>query len=143
MSLFPIIQPQLEEISTTLPLYKEAAWDFVNGKPLFNKGEPVIVTGREAIKTWAYKALLTARAKHEIYSHDFGSEVQSLIGQNYSVATKKAEVIRYCREAIEINPYITDVGNFEVSFSDGDLQVSLEVQTVYGGFSFNHLELRG
>lgn len=133
--LFPMIQPQTAEVDTELPLYKEAAWDFEKEQPIFRGGNPVIVTGKEAVKVWCWKALLTERTRYEIYSWDFGSEAESLIGQNYSDELKQAEAVRYVREALEINPYVTDISSISVSFADGVLAVSAAINTIYGEVS--------
>ena len=89
--LFPIIQPEVVQEETELPLYREVKWDFEKGEPVFRGGEPVVAEGAEAIKTWVWKALVTERARYEIYSWNFGSEVESLIGQPYTDELKRAE----------------------------------------------------
>lgn len=135
--LFPIIQPQEAETDNNLPLYREAAWDFDKGEPIFRGGNPVYVTGAEAVKVWCWKALMTPRTRYEIYSWNFGSELESLIGQNYSEELKRAEAARYVREALEINPYITDISNISVSFANGKLLIEATIQTVYGEVDIN------
>lgn len=130
--LFPIIQPETVKEETELPLYREVKWDFEKGRPAFRGGEPVVVEGAEAIKTWVWKALVTERARYEIYSWDFGSEVESLIGQPYTDELKRAEAVRYVREALEINPYITEVTAASVEFDNGVLTINVTVDTVYG-----------
>ena len=130
--LFPIIQPEAVQEETELPLYREVKWDFEKGEPVFRGGEPVVVEGAEAIKTWVWKALVTERARYEIYSWDFGSEVESLIGQPYTDELKRAEAVRYVREALEINPYIMEVTAASVDFDNGVLTIDVTVDTVYG-----------
>lgn len=130
--LFPILQPPAAEASGELPLCREIAWDFETGVPIYENGAPVFVTGAQAVKVWIYKALKTERFRYEIYSAAFGSEVEELIGQNYSEELKSAEAKRYVRECLEINPYITDVQNIGVEFLDGRLTVSTAVSTIYG-----------
>lgn len=130
--LFPIIQPEAVQEETELPLYREVKWDFEKGEPVFRGGEPVVVEGAEAIRTWVWKALVTERARYEIYSWDFGSEVESLIGQPYTDELKRAEAVRYVREALEINPYITEVTAASVDFDNGVLTIDVTVDTVYG-----------
>lgn len=137
MNLFPIIQPQTAEVNTELPLYKEVKWDFEKNIPVFKNGSPVIVTGKEAVLVWAWKALHTPRFRHEIYSWDYGCEVESLIGQPFSEELKQAEAARYVRECLLINPYITDVSNVSVSFMDGTVNISCTIQTVYGEAELN------
>lgn len=130
--LFPIIQPEVVQEETELPLYREVKWDFEKGGPVFRGGEPVVAEGAEAIKTWVWKALVTERARYEIYSWNFGSEVESLIGQPYTDELKRAEAVRYVREALEINPYITEVTAASVDFDNGVLTIDVTVDTVYG-----------
>ena len=127
-----MIQPEAVEEETELPLYREVKWDFEKGEPVFRGGEPVVVEGAEAIKTWVWKALVTERARYEIYSWDFGSEVESLIGQPYTDELKRAEAVRYVREALEINPYITEVTAASVDFDNGVLTIDVTADTVYG-----------
>jgi len=137
VSIFPMIQPTAAVKATTaLPLCKEVAWDYQHKCPIFRRGEPVTVTGKEAVKVWIYKALLTARYRYEIYTWDYGSEFESLIGQAYTPALKEAEAPRYLRECLLINPYIEDVTNIETQFSAGTLTVSGRAKTIYGEVAF-------
>ena len=100
MSLFPIIQPRIVEAETTFPLYKELKWDFEKNVPVFRNGSPVIVTGKEAVLVWAWKALHTPRFRHEIYTWDYGCEVESLIGQPFTEELKQSEAVRYVKECL-------------------------------------------
>lgn len=135
--LFPMIAPQAVQTDTALPPYRETAWDFEKGQPIFRDGNPLVVEGAEAVKVWIWKALTTVRARHEIYTWDFGSEIESLIGQPYTDDLKRAEAARYAREAIEGNPYITEVIGVSVDFSGGTLAVAVTVSTVYGEVRVN------
>lgn len=132
MELFPIIHAETEEVSQDFPLYREVKWDFEKGQPIFQNGSPVVVTGNEAIKTWVWKTLITARRRYEIYTWDFGNDMYSLIGQNFTEDTKQSEAARYVREALEINPYITDIVEIIVEFDIATLTVSATVETIYG-----------
>lgn len=133
MTIFPMIQPELSVHVEKLPMAREIAWDFTNDLPVLRNGEPVFVTGPEAVAVWAWNALQTVRYQHEIFSWDYGCELETLIGQSYSADTKKAEAIRYVREALEQNPYITAVTDIQAFFeSDGLLTVSCRIQTIYG-----------
>ena len=73
MELFPAVQPEAEPTATdSLPLCRETAWDFIQERPIYSAGEPVEVTGAEAVRVWVWKALKTARCRDEIYTWDFG-----------------------------------------------------------------------
>lgn len=120
-----------------LPLCQEAAWDFENDVPIFRGGEPVVVTEKEALKVWIWRALRTPRFKYEIYTWAYGSEFESLLGQAYSDSVKTAEAPRYLRECLLVNPYITAVKDISVTFQAARLTVSGTAVTVYGEVNFN------
>jgi len=131
--IFPIIQPEMAEAgSRRLPLCREVAWDFQGGTPVFSGGKPLVVTGKEAVKVWIWKALMTARFRHSVYSWDYGNEAESLIGKPFTPAVKRSEAVRYVREALLINPYIRAVRQVDVTFEDDDLTVFCEAETIYG-----------
>lgn len=132
MNLFPIIQPQSSEEETELALYKEVKWDFENDIPVYVNGAPVIVSGKDAVLVWAWKALHTPRYRHEIYTWDFGNEAESLIGQPITEELKQSEAARYIRDCLIVNPYITDVSEIMVSFTGDVLNISCTIETIYG-----------
>lgn len=138
-SLFPFFGDTQAATAETesLPLYKEVAWDFENNIPIVEKGDIKIVEGNEAIKTWVYKAMKTERFRYLIYSWDFGSELDGLIGQSYTPNLTKAESIRYIKEALLINPYIRNVSNVEVTFDRGKLYITAKLETIYGETEVN------
>lgn len=138
-SIFPMIQPSRTTAAdiSELPLYREVAWDFAKDIPIYRDGNPVTISGAAAVKTWIWRALRTARYQHEIYSWDYGSELESLVGQAYTPALKEAEAPRYLRECLLTNPYITEIKNISVSFEDGRLSVGGTVETIYGEVSIN------
>ncbi|MBR4934500.1 MAG: DUF2634 domain-containing protein [Anaerotignum sp.] len=133
-TLFPFFGDTAVETSSadSLPLYKEVAWDFDRNIPIVEKGDFKIVTGNEAIKTWVFKAIRTERFRYPIYTWNFGSEVETLIGQSYTPNLTKAECIRCIKEALLINPYILSISNVEVSFDKGLLTFHGKLETVYG-----------
>ena len=135
MSIFPQASNiEIDNISNSevLPLYKEVAWDFKSNSPILVNNELLVLEGNEAIKVWIYKALLTERFKYEIYSWDYGSEIESLINKGFTKALVVAEVERYITEALLINEYILAVNSIEVTFNDDILRVEVSVSTIYG-----------
>ena len=131
--LFPIIQPEAEPtVQEKLPLCREVAGDFARGIPIYAGGRPVEVTGLEAVTVWIWKALKTARFHHDIYTWDYGCEAESLIGKAFTAQVKESEAVRYVREALAPNPYITDVRQVDVSFQGTKLTISCQVSTIYG-----------
>ena len=134
MSLFPFISSNIEEIKVdnSFPLYREIAWDFEKDTPINQNGDFKIVEGNQAVKVWAYKALLTPRYNYSIYSWDYGSELMDLVGKAYTPSLTKEEAKRYIKEALLINPYILEVTVLDTSFSNGILSADIKIVTIYG-----------
>lgn len=132
MTIFPMIQPQIAE-ARQLPLCQDVLWDAAKGIPVFQAGEPVIVQGAQAVASWVWRALRVCRYRHELYTWDYGSELEGLIGQAYTAALKQAEARRYVEEALAVNPYIQAVRQIQTEFDEeGRLLIRGAVDTVYG-----------
>lgn len=127
------------EIQTELPLFKEFAYDFKTNDFVINHETKdfVIVEGIEALKVWIYMAIMTNRYEHLIYSWDYGTELITLVGQKFTKGLTESEAFRFVKDALMINPYITDVINKEVSFNDNIVTLKLIVKTVYGEVGIN------
>ena len=142
MSIFPFmsideVEVNIENSNNELPMYYEVGWNYIKDEPLIENNEFVIVEGNESIKVWIYKAIKTARYQYPIYSWDYGCEISSLIGQKYTKGLTKSEAERYIKEAILINPYVTDVKIIDINFSEDILSVSIQVDTIYGEVNVN------
>lgn len=142
MSLFPVkfsttATTDVENPAQNLPVAREVAWNFEQDRPIFSHGEPVMVEEGEAVKVWCYHALKVARGRLAIYSRDYGNELESLIGQPYTSAVKESEALRYVREALAPNPYVTGVTEATVTFEDGGLEIRCKLETVYGEVDVN------
>lgn len=139
MSLFPFIDDyeedeDIESISNDLPLLKEVAWNFEEDKPIINaNGEVEFVEGIEALKIWIYKAIKINRYEHEIYSWDYGCEINELIGEGvYSSEHIELEARRYIEECLSINEYINSISFDEISYSEGVVKANFQVDSYYG-----------
>ena len=117
MSIFPFIDPDAlrQEESTELPLFREYAYDFQNNCLLLKSGQTYLVEGNEALRIWIYKALATERFRYAAYDSDFGSEIDTLIGSPLHGDIAKSELKRFIVEALMVNPYIEELGNFQIS----------------------------
>lgn len=132
-SLFPTSVASGSTAATAeRPLAKEVAWDFGLDRPIFRRGKPVIVSGLEAVKVWIWNALKNERYRYEHHTRAYGSELERLIGQTFTGDLKRAEAIRYFREALEPNPYITGVENVTIELSEAGMTITGTVKTVYG-----------
>jgi hypothetical protein len=134
MSIFPFVESDVEDIGLdeNSPIPKEWAWDFESNDFLFKNNKPYLVEGLEAVKIWAYKALSTERFKHEVYSWDYGSEINSLIGSGFTRAAVELEVPRLIWEALQPNPYITSINDIKINFDGDSLSIELTIKTTFG-----------
>ena len=141
MTIFPIIQPKVEAETKELPIYRETAWDYENDRPIYKNGSPFIIEGKEAVEVWIWNALQTVRRRHEIYTWDYGNDLESLFGQPYTEELKRSEAVRYVRECLMVNPYITEVKDISVNFADGTLYISCAASTIYGDIEVKESEV--
>ena len=135
MGLFPLIDlPSLPAGGQgARQLYREVAWDYQANRPIWRGGEPVYITGAPAVQVWAWKALQTEMGMHDVFTRDYGLGIRSeLMGKPYTQTVQRSEAIRYVKQALMINPYITDVTAVEVSFAGSELSVDCTIRTVYG-----------
>ena len=120
-----------------IPLYKDIAWDFNKDEMIIVNGNPLILEGNEAIKVWIYKAIKTQRYVYDIYSWDYGCEVNSLLGKGMPKELVKSETARYIEEALIINPYISSISTINVEFEGDVLTANVVVNTLYGEVVLN------
>ena len=136
-SIFPFVQPRVytdADIPKTqaLAVYRDVAWDFAANKPVFVRGEAVIVEGLPAVLSWAWRALHQERYVNELYTWGYGCELPTLVGEQWMSETKIAEAERYIREALAVSPYITGVTDVTAAFEEGTVTVAFVIQTIYG-----------
>lgn len=81
------------------------------------------IDGKEAIRQYIRKALMTARNRYLIYDDFYGEEIRDLIGHNLTPALMDVEIPRLVREAIIYDDRIKSVPTVKVSKygSDGVL----------------------
>ena len=134
-TLFPMFGNDFEGDSVqepTLPVAKECAWDFDADRPIFQNGNPVPVIGLDAVKVWAYQALLTARRRYEVWSPSFGNDLDRLVGQSFSSEAKKAEASRYISDCLLVSPYIKEVDVQNMQLDVDRFTAVVHLITIYG-----------
>lgn len=133
--LFPAVQHTVGAAATNtqLPLYRDIAWNYHTNAPIFALGSPVFVTGIEAVKSWAFRSLSTVRGRYPIFTDQYGSDFEEIIGKAFTPQLKEAECKRYCEECLRQSPYITAADVIEVRFAqNGKLTIKAEIKTIYG-----------
>ena len=129
--LFPMFTT-VEAQPAELPLYTDVAMDYERGIPRFSGGNPVLVSGLEAVKSWAWRAVKTARYRWSCFTWDYGCELEALAGQPYGQETRRSEAVRYVREALEVCPYITSAQAVVEGLEGSSLHIRVVMRTVYG-----------
>lgn len=137
MSIFPFISPEVLETEegSELPLFREYAYDFENNRLLLRNGNTYLVEGNEALRIWIFKALDTERFRYTAYDSAFGSEIHTLIGSALHSEIVTSELKRFIIEALMVNPYISELSNFQFTRAGSGVQVEFNCTTVYGEMS--------
>ena len=112
--------------------YKEYEIDFSTGQ-LTGR----VVEGIEALKTWMFLALHTDRYFYEQYSWDYGSEIETLIGQSADEEYIALEVERMIEECLLQNEHIYGVENASVNIVNEIITASFTVETDFGEVYFS------
>jgi phage baseplate assembly protein W len=86
--------------------------------------------GLEAIKQTIYKILSTERYRHEIYSWNYGVELQDLFGMPKSYVYP--ELKRRITEALLQDDRITAVNDFAFTSQRGNVTATFTVYTIFG-----------
>lgn len=130
--IFPYLQPEPVAPAAALPVLREVKWDFGRDEPVFRGGRAVMVEREEAVRVWAWNALHTVRLRFEMFSSEYGSDVENLIGQGWSDDLKTAEAKLYIEDCLLASPYITAVTNVQTTFAGDRLTASFSIESVYG-----------
>lgn len=103
----------------------------------FNSGQLTgeLVSGREAIKAWIWKALMTERFRYAIYSWNYGSEVDSYIGRYLTEEYRKTDIRLALEDALLINENITEIQNYKAEVKKDALYLSFTAVTKFGEIS--------
>ena len=125
--MLEILENIMLEEADTEEIYKEYEYDFEN-KRLTGK----IAEGADAVKIWVFFALSTARYRFRAFSDNYGAEFEDMLGKNYSIDYNVSEIQRMITECLLVHPDITEVENFDFSFSGSMLKISFELNTKYG-----------
>lgn len=131
MSILPtFMQTQIASRAQTvnvLTVPKEYGIDFKTGQLT---GE--IVEGIEAIKVWIWNCLHTQRFRYPLYSWNYGADLEQYIGRTVTEEFLNADCEDEIREALQVNPYITGIEDFQATFENGHLSLSFTAVTKFG-----------
>jgi phage baseplate assembly protein W len=91
-----------------------------------------VIDGIDAVKQFIRKAIATARFRFMIYSADYGSEIDALIGQDVPDALLQAEIPRVIIDALIYDDRILGVSGFIIERVADGLYVTFAVDSIYG-----------
>ena len=86
----------------------------------------------EAVRQAVKKILLTQSFEHEIYSFDYGIDLESLVGKEPEEVTILLK--RMIREALLYDDRVKSVDGFEIGFSEDECLCEFTVSTIYGEY---------
>lgn len=89
--------------------------------------------GKEALKQAIQLILGTERYEYLIYSWNYGSELNGLIGRQKDIA--ESEFKRRIREALSQDDRINNVDNFIFKYNGDGIFVEFTVFSIYGEFT--------
>lgn len=93
------------------------------------------IDGKEAIRQYIRKALMTGRNRFLIYDDTYGEELRDLIGYDLTPALRDIEIPRVTREAIEYDDRISEVTNVKVTqYGSDGVHIEITVELVDGEF---------
>jgi hypothetical protein len=89
------------------------------------------VDGMDAWVMWCQKAIRTPRYRHLIYSHQYGQELDELIGRGYSRAVQESEIQRMVTETLMVDPRTLSVDSFTFSWQEDGCRFSCQIRNVH------------
>lgn len=96
--------------------------------------EITMLTGKNAILVWVWKALKTDSNVYRAYSDKFGNRLSDEIGYIYDREIKSQLINSMIEDCLLYNPYITRVYEFEHVFDEDtlNLNITFKIDTIYG-----------
>lgn len=96
------------------------------------------IDNKQALRQAVEKLLHTERYMYEIYTDEYGIELQSLIGASFELV--EAEISRIVKEALLVDERIVEVTDIAVQKIDStSLLVSFNVQSIFGTLAFEEV----
>lgn len=106
-------------------------FDFAKGEfVLTPTGKVAMTDEKDAWVMWCEKAVRTPRYRHVIYSRDYGSELEDLLGNSYSRAVVESEVRRMVSETLLADARTAGVDQFEFSWEQDACSFSCRIRNV-------------
>ena len=112
-------------------------FDFKAGEFIMKNGNPVVLSGIDALKLWIQKCIRTQLNRYSIYmGKQYGANIEDLvIGKSYGIDFVESELRREIETALLQNEDIQSMSSFSIKKTGSTLNISLTLITVYGKVS--------
>lgn len=110
------------------------AFDFKTGEFIMKNGNPIVLTGIDALKLWIEKCIRTQLNRYSIYKgRPYGANIEDLvIGKSYKFDFAESELRREIETALLRNENIQSMSEFSVEKRSAMLNIFFTLATVYG-----------
>ena len=96
------------------------------------------IDNKQALRQAIEKLLHTERYMHEIYTDEYGIELQALIGENFDLV--EAEIGRIIKEALLADDRVVSVENIQATKLDStSLLITFSVESIFGTLAFEEV----
>lgn len=90
------------------------------------------VEGLEAIKVWIWCCLHTQRFRYQIYSWDYGADLEQYVGQTLTDEYLETDLRDEIEDALKVSQYITGIDDYVFERTGSKITVSFSIQTLLG-----------
>ncbi|CAI3308264.1 hypothetical protein CIRMBP1205_00625 [Enterococcus cecorum] len=96
------------------------------------------IDNKQALRQAVEKLLHTERYMYEIYTDEYGIELQALIGESFDLV--EAEIGRVIKEALLADDRIVSVENIQATKLDStSLLITFSVESIFGTLAFEEV----
>ncbi len=96
------------------------------------------IDNKQALRQAIEKLLHTERYMYEIYTDEYGIELQALIGENFDLV--EAEIGRIIKEALLADDRIVSVDTIQATKLDStSLLITFSVESIFGTLAFEEV----
>ena len=96
------------------------------------------IDNKQALRQAIEKLLHTERYMYEIYTDEYGIELQALIGENFDLV--ESEIGRIIKEALLADDLIVSVENIQATKLDStSLLITFSVESIFGTLAFEEV----
>lgn len=119
----------------------EMAIDFETGEIIVDESTNniIVLTGKEALRVWIWKALKSEANKYRGYTYRYGQNLWKEIGTVFSRDIKVQMIYSEIEDTLMVNPLINRVYDFKVEVLDSGYQVfcTFLVDSIYGEIDYS------